>query len=107
MRMGTRNSRLIVVCAAAAVGAAVCAGISLAAKWGLTNVATPNPKVVGFNEPNILSPELQEVIWAQGSMKIENGTAAFPYYGYDGNGPQIPPFVAAGPASNVEATKTE
>jgi hypothetical protein len=68
----------------------------------LTDVAAANPKTVGFNAPNILSPELQEVVWAQGSYKLDGGTPAFPYYGYNGNGPHMPPF-----NSNVEATKTE
>ena len=39
---------------------------------------------------------------AQGSTPLENGTAQIPYYGYDGNGPHLPPL-----ASTVEATKTE
>jgi hypothetical protein len=68
----------------------------------LTPVANANPKAVGFGAPNVLSPELVELIVAQGSMQLENGTPQIPYYGYDGNGPQLPPF-----GSNGEATKTE
>src|SRR5262249_25581367 len=68
----------------------------------LTPVANANPKKVGFAAPNVLSPELVELIVAQGSMPLENGTAQIPYYGYDGNGPHLPPL-----SSNVEATKTE
>ena len=73
-----------------------------AAHAQLTPVANANPKVVGFAAPNVLSPELVEVIVAQGSTPLENGTALIPYYGYDGNGPHLPPL-----GSNVEATKTE
>lgn len=68
----------------------------------LTPVPSANPKTVGLTAPNALSPELVEVIVAQGSMPLENGTAAFPHYGYDGNGPHVPPL-----GSNVEATKSE
>jgi hypothetical protein len=68
----------------------------------LTPVANANPKMVGFTAANVLSPELVEVVVAQGSTPLENGTAQFPYYGYDGNGPHLPPL-----GSNVEATKTE
>jgi hypothetical protein len=73
-----------------------------AAHAQLTPVANANPKTVGFAAPNVLSPELVELIVAQGSTPLENGTALIPYYGYDGNGPHLPPL-----GSNVEATKTE
>jgi hypothetical protein len=73
-----------------------------AAHAQLTPVANANPKMVGFTAANVLSPELVEVVVAQGSAPLENGTAQFPYYGYDGNGPHLPPL-----GSNVEATKTE
>src|SRR5215468_5892881 len=73
-----------------------------AARAQLTSVANANPKMVGFAAPNVLSPELVELIVAQGSVPLENGTAQIPYYGYDGNGPHLPPL-----GSNVEATKTE
>jgi hypothetical protein len=73
-----------------------------AAHAQLTPVANANPKTVGFAAPNVLSPELVELAVAQGSTPLENGTAQFPYYGYDGNGPHLPAL-----GSNVEATKTE
>jgi len=80
----------------------VAARIASADGFGLTPVTNANPKTVGFNAPNVLSPELVELIAAQGSIPLENGTAVIPYYGYDGNGPHMPPL-----GSNVEATKTE
>ena len=106
LRLRKRTGLLVVGAAAVAVAATG----AIAGSFGssdLTGVSDANPKMSGFNEPNILSPELQEVIWAQGSMPLDGATAGFPSYGYNGNGPQIPAFVAAGPASNVEATKTE
>src|SRR6266496_2146052 len=67
-----------------------------------TNVAAANPKTPGFSAPNILSVELTEAAVAQGSMRLENGSAAVPFYGYDGNGTLVPL-----PGTNAEATKTE
>ena len=74
----------------------------------LTNIANANPKAAGMTQPNILSPELQEVIWAQGSYKLDGGTAQVPYYGYDGNGPFIPTsFTGTSGLTATEAQKTE
>jgi hypothetical protein len=70
---------------------------------GLTNVATANPKAPGLSTPDILSKELREVSVAQGSFKLENGTATVPFYGYLGDGPMLP--LPAAPT--VEASKTE
>lgn len=68
----------------------------------LTPVPNANPKTAGFAVPNILSPELAEIIVAQGSMRLENGSALTNFYGYDNNGPMLPAL-----GSNAEATKTE
>jgi hypothetical protein len=46
-----------------------------AAAQGLTPVPTANPKAPGVPVPNVLSPELAEVIRAQGSMLLENPTS--------------------------------
>jgi hypothetical protein len=67
----------------------------------LTNVPA-NTKSPGVSSPNVLSPELTEQAVAQGSNTLENGTAAVPSYGYDGNGTMLP--VAP---SWAEAKKTE
>jgi hypothetical protein len=95
---------------AAALGAGAIAAAAFAAAGSaaptdpsqLTAVPTANQKVVGMSAPNVLSPELTEVAVAQGSARLENGTAQVPFYGYDGNGPMVP---AAG--SITEASKTE
>jgi hypothetical protein len=94
---------------AAVLGVAAIAAAAFVATSGawppdplsLTNVPA-NTKAPGITSPNVLSPELAEIAVAQGSNKLENGTAAVPYYGYDGNGPLVP--VAP---SLTEATKTE
>jgi len=73
-----------------------------------THVASANPKIARFAQPNILSPELFETIVAQGSNKLEipAGITAgvFTYYGYneDAGLAMIPPT-----GSNAEFHKTE
>jgi hypothetical protein len=68
------------------------------------------PKVTGNAAPNALANGLIESPVAQGSQPLENGTATLAFYGYNGNGPQVP---APGdvqtkvPPHNVEANKTE
>src|SRR5215467_11726159 len=100
MRLGRRTTTAVV-----AGGAGVAAAAALAFGPGqanLTNVTNANPKASGVSAPNIVSPELADVLVAQGSMKLDGGTSAVPYYGYDGNGTLLPAL-----GSNAEATKTE
>src|SRR5262249_58880740 len=56
----------------------------------------------------VLSPGLAQIEITRGSQVLDGGTAAVPYYGYDGDGPLVP---AAGDLPTaihkVEATKTE
>src|SRR5262249_61052303 len=92
-----------VVVLAAAGGPAALTAVVLAAvtdPGSLTNVPA-NPKINGFTQPNILSPQLQEVLWAQGSYKLDGGTTAVPYYGHDDPGTK--PLVAIG--NSVEADR--
>jgi hypothetical protein len=63
-----------------------------------------NTKATGVVVPDVLSPGLIQVPVAQGAMKLENGTPAVPYYGYDGDKPTLVPVPSA-PTS--EAHKTE
>ena len=75
---------------------------------GLQGVPHANMKLPGFAVPNVLAPELHEVIVGQGSTPLENGTADFPFYGYNGDGPMLPaPGDVQSSSHNVEATKTE
>src|SRR3954454_14576190 len=63
----------------------------------------PNGDTRGVAVPNSLAPQLAEQVSAQGSQRLENATAAVPYYGYDGNGTLVPD-----PANSLaEASKTE
>jgi hypothetical protein len=69
----------------AATGAAAVSAMSPSGP-SLTNVPNANTKSVGYAPPSVLSPELQQVIVAQGSTKVENpNPATVSYYGYDNN----------------------
>lgn len=69
----------------------------------LTHIPNANPKIPGVTSPTILSPELAQIVRAQGSMPVENPTDAVTYYGYLNNQPNLLPALG----SNVEASKTE
>lgn len=83
-------SLAVAACAALAV---VTFGSGAALKPGdLTPVPTANTKAAGYDPPNRLSPELQELRWAQGSSKLENPEpGVVSWYGYDDDGPMVPP----------------
>ena len=74
----------------------------------LTAVQSANPKAPGLASPNILSPELTEVLLAQGSFKLENTSDLTNFYGYDNDGPMLPaPGDLPSLIHKVEASKTE
>ena len=74
----------------------------------LTPVAAANTKATGFARSDVVSRELEETPVAKGADAIENPTPAHPYYGYDGDGPQVPaPGDVPADGHIVEATKTE
>jgi hypothetical protein len=105
-------SRLLVVGTAAAVGAVVYAVVATAAPPGLTNVSAANTKSTGNAPASVLSPELQQLVVAQGSTKVENPTAAIAYDGYAtdkvnaaGEPIMVAPNVATGEASKTEPDK--
>src|SRR5438874_8056179 len=95
----TRNTTVVGVLLA---GALVFTG-SAARAQSLTPVPAANPKMVSVTVPNVLSPELAQVIRAQGSMLLENPASPAKYYGYNDDRPNLLPPLG----SNVEATKTE
>jgi hypothetical protein len=67
-----------------AVGSAA-AGVGLASTPHgpfLTGVPTANAKSVGYSPATKLSPQLRQVVVAQGSTKVENPSALVSYYGY-------------------------
>jgi hypothetical protein len=76
----------------------------------LTNVPTANTRSDGYAPASKLSPELFQTVVAQGSTRMENGSALTSFYGYDNDvlnvagDPQMVP-TAANPSK--EAHKTE
>ena len=101
--MDTHRRRAVAVVGAVVVGATLVASTQASASSSLylSDVAA-NAKTPGFSAPNVLSPQLAELVVAQGANALENPTAAIGSYGYDADGP----FVAL-PGGNVEAHKTE
>src|ERR1700756_3313634 len=75
----------------------------------LTGVPNANTKSDGYSPASVLSPELRQVVVAQGATKLENPSSLTSYYGYDNDTvnaagePQMVP-TATNP---TEAQKTE
>jgi uncharacterized protein DUF839 len=91
-----------------AVGGMSVFSFNMAAAAGLTPLPNANTRVAGEARPNALSPELSEILQAQGANALENPTANNPLYGYDGDGPMVPaPGDVQSETHNVEASKTE
>ena len=115
--------RRMKVVAAAAAGLTVLGAFAAAGAAGpsidLTSVPFANAKVAGRSAPNLVSPELQDVAWAQGSNPVENPSNSVVAYGYLGTGTFLPvpssfvsptpgpASVTIGQAAPVEAQKTE
>jgi hypothetical protein len=94
---------------ASLVAASFSAGAGAASAHGLTDVPNANPKSPGVTSATVLSPELVQIVRAQGSMPVENPTEIkdktfkAQYYGYLSDQPNLLPAIG----SNVEASKTE
>jgi len=90
------------------VAATLATSTALAAPLALTGVPEANPRVANSNAPSVLSPDLLQTTVAEGSVPLENPTGLFKFYGYNGDGPMMPPAGSVqSPGNNVEATKTE
>jgi hypothetical protein len=96
-------------------GTVVLGGVAAAVAFalpppGLTGVPSANTRSAGYAPASVLSPELSQIVVAQGSTKVENPSAAVSYYGYDNNvlnGAGQPIMVASTASGNTEAKKTE
>src|SRR5690242_15835096 len=108
-----RGKRLLaLVVGAVAVGGGVFAASGVA--WqsdglSLTNVPTANTKSDGFSPASKLSPQLAQIVAAQGSTRLENPSSLTSYYGYDNdvlNAAGQPQMVPT-PTMPTEAQKTE
>jgi hypothetical protein len=101
--MDTSRRKAVAVVGAAVVGATLVASTQASASSSLflSDVAA-NAKTPGYSAPNLLSPQLAEIAVAQGSVALENPTAAISHYGYDADGP----FLTV-PGGALEGHKTE
>jgi hypothetical protein len=93
------------------LGAALAGGATAApTSPTLTGVPSANSRSDGFAPASKLSPELKQSVVAQGSTRMENGSALTSFYGYDNDvlnvagNPQMVP-IPANPGK--EAHKTE
>ena len=107
-----RKKRLIsVVVGGAVLTGAIFVAVGSAAPGNpsLTNVPTANTKSDGFAPASKLSPELRQVVVAQGSTKLENTSALTSYYGYDNDTVNSAgePVMVPTTTNPVEAHKTE
>ncbi|MGZ8716488.1 MAG: alkaline phosphatase PhoX [Gaiellaceae bacterium] len=95
-------------------GAALWAATSLAFPGDgptLTNVPSANTKAVGYAPSPKLSPQLMQVVVAQGSTPLENPSRPTRFYGYQNDvvspdDPSLPQMVPTATVTN-EAQKTE
>ena len=116
MRKRTKLAGVVVGAAAASLAVLAATGAA-GPSISLTHVPSANAKTSGYSRPNVLSPELQDVTWAQGSTPVENPSNGISYYGYDDGNTFLPvpsAYVAGPPASvtvsqatPIEASKTE
>jgi uncharacterized protein DUF839 len=76
----------------------------------LTGVPSANTRSDGFAPASKLSPELRQSVVAQGSTRMENGSALTSFYGYDNdvlNAAGVPQMLPAPANPGKEAHKTE
>jgi hypothetical protein len=112
MKLTKRGAALVAGAAAFATGAALAAGAGAApfSDPALTNVPSANTKSEGYSPPSVLSPELSQVVVAQGSTRLDNTSPLTSYYGYDNdvlNADGKPQMVPTPANPSDEAQKTE
>jgi hypothetical protein len=108
-----RKQALALACS----GALSIGAVFAAAGWAtppsgpdLTNVPTANTRSDGYAPASKLSPQLAQLTVAQGSTRLENGSALTSYYGYDNdvlNAAGEPQMVPTPSSPGKEAHKTE
>ena len=81
----TRQAAVAAAAGCMLVSAAVAEGVPM-----LSGSDAVQPKVAGNAVPVTLMRGLEKVPVAQGSDRMDGGTAANPFYGYDGDGPMVP-----------------
>jgi hypothetical protein len=85
--------RKLVIASLVAAGYALSASAAFAQE--LTNVPSANPRILGVSSATVLSPELAQIVRAQGSMLVENPAGLVKYYGYLDNQPNLLPALGS------------
>jgi hypothetical protein len=101
-----RTAKLTAAGAAAIAAGAMFVAIGQASSSSgpdLTGVPSANTRADGYAPAPIVSPELQQVVRAQGATKLENPQGIVTFYGYESDDPQMVPT----PGHDTEAIKTE
>lgn len=103
--MRTKTLLLALTTAGGLAATTVFLGTPAGADQGLrlTGLPAAQPKAPGLTTPNVISPELAQVVRAQGSTRLENPSGGIGYYGYDAVD-NTPPLM---PINGAEAHKTE
>src|SRR3954453_9473603 len=109
-----RRRALVSGLAVATVGGGALASIGVADSSSgphLSNVPAANQRAAGYSPAPRLSPELQQIAWAQGTTKLENPSGIVGFYGYQNDvpstdNPSLPQTVPL-PTTPTEAQKTE
>jgi len=77
----------------------------------LSHVPSANQRAAGYSPASRLSPELQQLTWAQGSTALENPDGIVTHYGYENDTPSADnpalPQMLPTPANPTEAKKNE
>jgi hypothetical protein len=102
------RSKRLPLAAATVIGCSLAFAGAASAFPSLSGTSPAQPKAAGVSAPIALSPGLAQIEVTRGSQPLDGGTAAIPYYGYDGDGPLLPaPGDLPTATHQVEATKTE
>jgi len=104
------TQKTLVVAGLLATGAAVVAAAIADPATDLAGVPAANTKSAGYAPAGTLTPELTQVVLAQGSTPVENPSSDISFYGYTNDvvGPGGKPLMVPTPANPAtEAKKTE
>jgi hypothetical protein len=104
-----RISGKVKLAAAGVLVTGVAVGVAMAASpaTDLTGAGSANTRSTGYAPASKLSPELAQIVVAQGSTRVENPGNGISYYGYDDDSLNAAGQPLMTPVGGVEAHKTE
>jgi len=81
-------------------------GSGAAVSQVLTDVAGANPKIAGVASASVLSPQLAQIVRAQGSMREENPAGLVKYFGYLSDRSNLMPVTGGSVMKLTQASPT-